>query len=79
MNTDNVVIFPGVTRLDMPPKLTLEAASRADLQAVAILGYDADGEVFVSSSISGGPELLWLLETVKLMLLHAGGATPNDD
>lgn len=75
--SEKVVIFPGVTRLDMPPNLMLEAASRADLKSVAIIGYDADGEVFVSSSISGGPELLWLLETVKLMLLEAGGAMPD--
>lgn len=69
---DNVQIFPGITNQDFTADVMLEAATGQGLQSAVIVGWDAEGELFFSSSVSGGPEVLWLLEKAKAALLAAG-------
>lgn len=69
---DNVALFPGISPNDYEPNIMLEAATRAELESVIIIGWDKDGELFFSSSIADGPECLWLLEKAKASLLTAG-------
>jgi hypothetical protein len=69
---DNISIFPGVTPNRYDPKITLEAAARADLQDVIVIGWDGEGELFFSASNGDGPECLWLIEKAKAALLCAG-------
>lgn len=64
----NVVLFEGVTALDLPADRVLENAPK-DLESVVIIGFTADGEEYFSSSIANGPEVLWLLERAKKSLL----------
>ena len=66
---DNVVLFNGITSLDLPADRVLESMPK-DLSSVVIVGYDAEGEFYFASSIAGGPETLWLLEQAKLALLN---------
>lgn len=68
--TDNVSLFPGVTPLDFEPNIILDVAKRAGLASVVIIGYDKDGAEFFSSSVGGGPQILWLLERTKINLLR---------
>ena len=69
---ENVAMFPGISPNDYDAKLMLEAASRADLDSVIIIGWDKDGEMFFSSSMASGHECLWLIEKAKTALLMAG-------
>lgn len=68
---DNIIPFPGVTSLDLAPNQILDNAPR-DLESAVIVGYDADGELYFASSVSAGPEVLWLLEKAKKALLEVG-------
>jgi hypothetical protein len=68
--TADVVTFPGITTLDLPPERIIQKASEAGLMDVVILGYDKDGEEYFASSVADGAEVLWLLERLKLQLLR---------
>lgn len=69
---DNIAMFPGITPNDYDANIMLEAATRADLENVIILGWKKDGSMFFSSSMGDGPECLWLIEKTKAALLTAG-------
>jgi len=69
---DNVSLFPGVTANAYEPNIMLEAATRAGLTDVIIIGWDKDGELFFSASNGNGPEALWLIEQAKRALLEDG-------
>jgi len=65
-----VVNFTGVTSLDLPAERVLEMAMKAGLTGVVIAGYDAEGGEYFASSLSGGPECLWLLQRMQRKLLE---------
>lgn len=67
---DNVVKFTGVTRLDSDPKGVLEGALERGLEGVVICGYTASGDEYFASSYANGPDVLWLLERMKMKLLE---------
>jgi hypothetical protein len=67
-----IVLFPGVTTLDLPPDRVLSRAGTAALASVVILGFREDGEFYFASSIANGPEALWLLELAKTRLIKIG-------
>lgn len=71
MSTDNVIEFPGITKLDIPAERILRKAIEEKVTEVVICGYDEDGEMFIASSIASGPEVMWLLEVGKMRLLEA--------
>jgi hypothetical protein len=76
---DNVVLFPGATRLDLSPAAVLKDAAKAGLTSVVVLGYGQGDELFLSTSTGNGPEILWLLEACKMIVLQAGGAIQDSD
>lgn len=65
-----LVIWHGVTTLDLPPDRILEQTIGKGLTGVVIMGYDADGMEFFSSSYADGGTVLWLMEKLKLKLLN---------
>lgn len=67
----NVVLFTGITKLDLPPDRLLEAAL-GKLEGVVILGYDKHGEEYFASSYASGSDVLWLMERLKKQLLEVG-------
>lgn len=68
---DNVVKFPGITRLDVDPERVLEAAL-GQLEGVVVLGLTKDGEEeYFASSYADGGTVMWLLERCKKKLLEA--------
>lgn len=69
---DNISMFPGITPNDYDANIMLEAATRAELDNVIIIGWDKNGDMFFSSSMGDGPECLWLIEKAKKSLLEAG-------
>lgn len=72
-NQGNVVLFNGITRLDIPADRVITAAV-GKLQDVIIVGYDKDGGFYFASSKASGPEVVWLLELAKKILLEIGDA-----
>lgn len=74
MSDDNVIILPVVTKLDTTPERVLQAAIDAGLKGAVVLGWDADGAEYFSSSIADGGEVNWLLDRLKLKLLQNADA-----
>ena len=62
--SDNVVRFPGITKLDLDPDLVLREAI-GKLEGVLLLGYTKDGECYFASSYADGGEVMWLVERFK--------------
>jgi hypothetical protein len=65
-----VVNLPCVTSLDLSAARVLDAVPR-DLAEVVVIGTDADGGFYFSSSIAGGPVVLWMLEIARRELMDA--------
>jgi hypothetical protein len=65
----NVILFNGITKLDLNPDLVLESA-KGTLQGFVIVGYDKDGQEYFASTYADGGDVLWLLERMKLKLLE---------
>jgi len=67
----NVILFNGITRLDLDPDMVLEN-SKGKLEGVILIGYDKEGEEYFASTYADGGDVLWLLERMKLRLLNVG-------
>jgi hypothetical protein len=65
-----VVELPVITRLDIPPERTLNAALKKGLAEVVVIGFDQDGDFYFASSKSDGGGVIWLLEMAKKKLLE---------
>jgi hypothetical protein len=59
-------ILPGIG--DRDAAAMLECAKTADLKPVLIVGVDAEGELFVSSSTSSMKEIAWLVARMQAWL-----------
>lgn len=66
---DNVIRFPGVTRLNIDPDVVLQEAI-GKLEGVVIAGFTKDGDEWFASSWASGSDALWALERCKLTLLR---------
>lgn len=66
-----------VTRLDIPVDRVLQKALDADLDAVAVVGWDKSGKLYFAGSYAAGPETLWLLALAQRELLAIGD--PEDE
>jgi hypothetical protein len=62
---DEVIEFPGTTRLRTPVPRVLASAAGAKLQDVVVIGRDEDGNLYLSSSSPDGPDVIWLIELAK--------------
>lgn len=65
-----IIIFNGITSLDVPAERVINAALEADLSKVVIMGYEADGTEYFASSIADGGSVVWLMEKLKQRLLN---------
>lgn len=66
---DNIMEFSSDTTLDISPDKVLAEAAKEDLLECVVLGYDANGSIYVASSTGHAPDILWLMELVKFRLL----------
>ena len=78
MSKDNVVNFPGVTRLKIDPDKVLNAAV-GNLESVVVIGYDKTGMEYFAASDPSGPEVMWMLERAKAALINITSAMTEDD
>ena len=66
---DNVVIWHGITKHDLPPERLLEAAKER-VDSVVIMGWDKGGELYFASSMADGGNVLWLMRMCEKRLLE---------
>ena len=69
---DKVTILPVVTSLDLDVERVLQAAIDAKPNYVMVIGVNADGNLYFSSSQSDGGTALWWMEKAKKALLEVG-------
>lgn len=74
MTKADILPFTGVTRLDIAPAKVLKGAREAKLSEVMVIGYDAHGDFWFSSSRADGADVLWLLEKAKRKLFEMADA-----
>jgi hypothetical protein len=65
----NVILFNGITKLDLDPDMVLEN-TKGKLESVILIGYDKEGKEYFASTYADGGDILWLLERMKLCLLN---------
>lgn len=63
-----------ITRLNLDPDMVLREAVGRCPGGVIVCGYAEDGDEYFASSISDGPEALWMIERLKRALL----STPEE-
>ena len=64
-----VVILDVETRLDIPAERILEAAKQDDLETAMVIGFDADGELYVRTTTTKAKEMIWLMELAKQLVM----------
>ena len=67
---DKVTILSTTTILDLDVGRVLQAAIDAQLTQVWVIGEDADGGLYFSSSTSDGGNALWWMEKAKRALME---------
>lgn len=70
MTDDNVVLWRGLTKLDLPADRVLKAVPIDEMESIIILGYHKDGSEYFASSLADGGDMIWLLERLKKQLLE---------
>lgn len=68
--SDNVILLPVETKLDIPPERVLNAAIDHGLDTVVIVGFDNNEEFYFAVSEPDRRAVLWLLERAKKELLE---------
>lgn len=64
-----VLDFTGGTTVDIPPNKVLKGAIEQDLASVLVIGEDKKGDLYIAGSTSNVPEILFLLERFKFIIL----------
>lgn len=68
-DADNVVVLDMETTLDLPPERILNAAIKADLETVLVIGWDKEGDLYAAGSTAKIGDILLLLERTKQVVL----------
>jgi hypothetical protein len=68
--TDNVVVLGGITTLPIPVERILDAPEARALESIVLVGLNEDGELYLAFSDSDVPQILWLFERAKNMLMQ---------
>ena len=68
--TDNIRYLRCETRLDIPVDRVLSGAGTAKLESAVVVGWDADGDLYLASSLGSEGDALMLLEKAKQFLLE---------
>lgn len=68
--SDKVLMFNGITRLDIPVDRIISNAKKAKLDEIVVLGFGKDGDFYFGASKADGGDILWLLELAKRRLME---------
>jgi hypothetical protein len=73
LSEDNLVYLDTETSLPIPVNRVLDGAHQANMTEVVVIGWDENGDLYMSTSESDGGNVLWLLEVAKNRLLKGEG------
>ena len=76
--SNNVIQFPGFTKLPTDPDDVLRAPL-GELETAVVIGWTHDGTLWAASSHPDGGDVLWLLEKTKQLLLRLADDMETDD
>ena len=68
--SNNIIPLGNITKLDLPTDRVLDGCKGDCTAGVVVLGFDDEGELYFTSSIADGGEVIWLLEMAKKHLLE---------
>lgn len=66
---ENVIDFPGETSIPIPAERILDAAKKAKLGYVLVLGWDENGDLIQFTNNSDPLESIYIMEKAKHWLL----------
>ena len=69
MTDDKVILFEGLSALDIPPERVIREAEKMELNRVIIIG-DTDEELYLATSIGKTADIVFLLEQAKFRILR---------
>lgn len=69
MSESNIIQFNNIVSAEIPCEKVLQGAIAANLDAVLVIGWDENGEMYSASSMGDVGELLLLIEKYKKELL----------
>jgi len=75
----NVVDLDTVSTIDTPVHKIINKAEGANLTDIVILGFDAEGELFFSSSKADAGEVFYHLEMAKYRLMKVCNREHKDE
>ena len=67
---DKVTVLPVITTLDVDVERVLQKAIEAKPKYVLVIGENAEGNLYFSSSQSDGGTALWWMEKAKKALME---------
>ena len=69
MNGDNVIEFPGMTKVDYTPAYLMEKAREWDMEHCLIVGCTKEGELKFGGTTCDTAKILLLLERARIVLM----------
>lgn len=69
--SDNVTFLDTKTTLAIPVERILDAPEARALKVAVLVGLDENGELYLAFSDSDVPQILWLFERAKNMLMRS--------
>lgn len=79
MSGDNVIEFPGDTKVDFTSEYLMDKARDWDMEHCLIVGQTADGDLRFGATTSDTAEVLLLLERARINLMNELTERDNDD
>lgn len=70
MTADNVIVLDVETRLDLPVSRVVLGAKINCPETIVVIGYDADGELYLAGTVADAGKVLVLLEKAKAEVLN---------
>lgn len=71
-NNDNVVLFTGLTRLDIPAQRVIERALTEDLDNVVVIGTWSNGDYYFAAPTADTGRILYHLERARNSIMKGG-------
>ena len=62
-----------VVQLSVTPKDICEQAIAADLTDCVVMGWDKDEQAWFGTTMSGGAEVVWMIEQFKYSIITGNG------
>lgn len=69
MSGDNVIEFPGLTKVDFTPDFLMDKARKWDMEHCLIIGHTETGQLRFGGTTCDTAEVLLLLERARIVIM----------